>query len=63
LTKTSTNNITGDRIVTKPATKAYGDSWERTFGEAKKKNPIDQWVVGESAASPRDEYIDSPNRL
>lgn len=29
----SKNDITGDSLVTKPATAAYQEGWERTFGK------------------------------
>jgi len=31
---TSRNDITGDKLQTKPATKQYRDGWEAIFGKA-----------------------------
>lgn len=30
------NDITGDKIQTKPTTKEYADNWDRIFGKADK---------------------------
>lgn len=30
------NDITGDKIQTKPTTKEYSDNWDRIFGKADK---------------------------
>ena len=38
----SINNITGDKIQTKPSTKEFEEGWERVFG--KKKSRID--IIG-----------------
>jgi hypothetical protein len=36
---TSKNDITGDKLATKPANDVYRDNWERIFG---KKDPLRQ---------------------
>jgi len=33
----TTNDITGARIITKPANKKYAEGWERIFGKDKQK--------------------------
>ena len=47
---TSTNDITGDRLVTKTsvgeAKKSYDDAYDRTFGNKRKASV---WVLGEEA--------------
>lgn len=49
----ATNDITGDKIQSKVGDNvAYGDSWERTFGNKTKvstSKPADSWVLGEPA--------------
>jgi hypothetical protein len=37
---TTSNDITGDRLATKPATEAYKEGIERIFGKKERK----QWV-------------------
>lgn len=32
---TSCNDVTGDKIQTKPTTKEYADNWDRIFGNQK----------------------------
>lgn len=33
----SRNDITGEKIITKPSTNSYADGWERIFGKKRKK--------------------------
>ena len=44
----SHNEITGDKLITKPTTKAYEDSWETIFGKKKptERNPDPDWDEG-----------------
>lgn len=53
----SKNDITGDMIRTKPATKEYQDNWDRIFGNAK-----DSKEDGD-AAEVQDEDIAKPEEV
>jgi hypothetical protein len=37
---TSRNDITGDKIQTKPTTKEYADNWDRIFGGSSPANGL-----------------------
>ena len=46
----STNDVTGDKLITKQSTDAYRDGWDRIFGK-KPQPPV---------ANPPDEPADEP---
>ena len=37
---TSSNDITGDRLVSKPPSKEYQDGWDKLFGKTKEECTI-----------------------
>ena len=37
---TATNDITGDRIQSKPVTNQYADNWEKIFGKRVKQTDL-----------------------
>lgn len=37
---TSTNDITGDKLIIKSSTESYRDGWDRIFGKNKQIDPV-----------------------
>lgn len=61
----SANEITGARLVSKPPSEEYQEGHERIFGSKGLKlnnnyvpPPLDQWVLGEPAASIQEDIGD-----
>ena len=48
----SKNDITGDRMTSKPNNKAYEDNWERIFGKKKQEESEDKESHPDKGGSP-----------
>lgn len=55
----SSNDITGARLISKPPSEEYQNGYERIFGKKENKvdntSPSPHWVLGEPAASPKED--------
>ena len=47
----SINDITGDKLISKPSTKAYEDGWERIFGKKDKNASLNIEALWERAVA------------
>ena len=50
----ATNDITGDKLISKYSTEAYADGWDRIFGNKKKVEEEQQEKKEESNAEETD---------